>query len=69
MTAVGLLIDHSIDWYQEAGVDYGVISSENIQRYGAFLESGRVLFAIPATGERWGPPVFIVRLGPAAASR
>jgi hypothetical protein len=69
VTAVELLIDHPVDWYREAGVDYGVISSANLQRYSAFLEPGRVLFAIPATGERWGPPIFIVRLGSAAAPR
>jgi hypothetical protein len=68
VTTVELLVDHSVDWYREAGVDYGVISSGDIRRYGPFLEAGRVLFAIPATGERWGPPIFIVRLG-AASSR
>jgi 4-amino-4-deoxy-L-arabinose transferase-like glycosyltransferase len=66
VTTVELLVDHSVDWYREAGVDYGVISSGDIRRYGPFLEGGRVLFAIPATNERWGPPIFIVRLGGAS---
>jgi 4-amino-4-deoxy-L-arabinose transferase-like glycosyltransferase len=69
VTDVELLVDHPLDWYREAGVEFGVISSADIRRYGPFLEAGRVLFTMPATDDRWGPPVFIVRLGLARASR
>jgi 4-amino-4-deoxy-L-arabinose transferase-like glycosyltransferase len=57
---VDLLIDHSADWYVTEGVEYLVISSPDLTRYGDFLILGPVVLEIPAAAGRLGPPIRIV---------
>ncbi|HET7695619.1 MAG TPA: glycosyltransferase family 39 protein [Vicinamibacterales bacterium] len=56
-----LLLDHPIDWYRSR-VDFLVISSADLSRYGDYLTAGPTVFQIAPTSQRWGPPIRVVRL-------
>lgn len=56
-----VLIDRPIDWYRSR-VDYLVISSADLARYGDYVGAGPTVFQISPTPQRWGPPILIVRL-------
>lgn len=58
-----VLIDRPIDWYRSR-VDYLVISTADLTRYGDYVGAGPTVFQVSPTPQRWGPPILIVRLAP-----
>ena len=63
VTGTQLLLDKDVDWYRQR-VDYLIISSADLARYGAYVNSGPTVFQVSPTSQRWGPPILIVRLTP-----
>jgi 4-amino-4-deoxy-L-arabinose transferase-like glycosyltransferase len=61
VTGTELLLDKGVDWYRQR-VDYLIISSADLARYGEYLNSGPTVFQVSPTAQRWGPPVVIVKL-------
>jgi hypothetical protein len=57
-----LLTDQPAGWYLEERVEYLVISSADLSRYSGLLELGPVVWEIPATLQRWGPAIRIVKI-------
>jgi 4-amino-4-deoxy-L-arabinose transferase-like glycosyltransferase len=55
------LIDHSADWYRQR-VDYLVISTFDLTKYGEYVNAGPTVFQISPTLQRFGPPIQIVRI-------
>ena len=62
VATVQQLIDHPAEWYRER-VDYLVISAADLARYGDYLAVGPTVFQVSPTGQRWGPPIRIVKFG------
>jgi len=58
-----LLLDKGADWYRQR-VDYLILSSADLARYGEYLNAGPTVFQISPTPQRWGPPILIVKLSP-----
>ena len=56
-----VLIDQPLDWYRSR-VDYLVISSADLARYGDYVAAGPTVFQVSPTPQRWGPPILIIRL-------
>ncbi len=63
VTGTELLLGKDVDWYRQR-VDYLIISSADLARYGAYVNSGATVFQVSPTSQRWGPPILIVRLTP-----
>jgi 4-amino-4-deoxy-L-arabinose transferase-like glycosyltransferase len=61
VTGTELLLDKDVEWYRQR-VDYLVISTADLARYGAYVSAGPTVFQISPTLQRWGPPILIVRL-------
>lgn len=61
VTGTELLLDNGVDWYRQR-VNYLIISSADLTRYGPYLSAGPTVFQISPTPQRWGPPVVIVKL-------
>jgi 4-amino-4-deoxy-L-arabinose transferase-like glycosyltransferase len=60
-----LILEHPLDWYR-ARVDYLIISASDLARYGEYVNAGPAVYQITPSGQRWGPPILIVSLRPAA---
>lgn len=58
----GLLTGQPASWYLEERVEYLVISSADLSRYSGLFELGPVVWEIPATVQRWGPAIRIVKI-------
>jgi 4-amino-4-deoxy-L-arabinose transferase-like glycosyltransferase len=60
-----LLFEHDVAWYRQHA-DYLVVSSPDVSRYADLLAAGPTVFQIAPTPQRWGPPILIVSIAPAA---
>ena len=59
---IGLLIDQPADWYLAGRVEYLVVSSTDLRRYSDLFALGPTVLEIPASLQRWGPPIRIVQV-------
>jgi 4-amino-4-deoxy-L-arabinose transferase-like glycosyltransferase len=58
----GLLVNRPADWYLAQHVEYLVVSSNDLQRYADLFKLGSTLLEIPASLQRWGPPIRILKI-------
>jgi 4-amino-4-deoxy-L-arabinose transferase-like glycosyltransferase len=61
VTGTEVLLDKNVAWYRQR-VDYLVISTADLARYGEYVNAGPTVFQIGPTPQRWGPPILIVKL-------
>ena len=56
------LLDHPLEWYRRAEVEYLVISATDLEPYAAFTAQAPTVLTVLPSPERWGPPIRILRL-------
>jgi 4-amino-4-deoxy-L-arabinose transferase-like glycosyltransferase len=61
VTNVELLSEHPVEWYANQGIQYLIVSSGQAWSAG-YGDAGRKMFDVPASLDRTGPAVRIVRL-------